>query len=140
MRSLVLEDAEDLARLRKTSFEDFWSEDEFSAMLSDESFFGFREDYGFILCRRALDSIDIVTFCVDPRHRGEGVGKNLLSEVLRFANENKCQVFLEVAEKNHIALNLYKSFGFEQISVRKNYYRFSNDVQNAVVMKHDSSF
>ena len=137
MRRLVLEDARDLAELRKTSFEDFWSEKEFISMLSDKSIFGFREDHGFILCRKVLDCIDIVTFCVDPQHRGEGIGKKLLAEVIDFAQENRCEIFLEVADKNYVARNLYESFGFKQISVRKNYYKFSDGVQNAMVMKHD---
>ena len=140
MCNLILEDARDLAELRKTSFEDFWSEEEFVSLLSDESFFGFREDYGFILCRKASDCIDIVTFCVEPQHRGEGIGKNLLTEVINFAQKNQCEIFLEVAEKNYIARNLYESFGFKQISVRKNYYKFSDGIQDAVVMKYNSLF
>lgn len=139
MRSLILEDARDLAEIRKTSFEDFWSEEEFVSMLADESFFGFREDHGFILCRRAPDCIDIVTFCVIPSHRNRGVGKKLLSAVLNLANEAQCKVFLEVAEKNHIAIKLYEELGFERISMRKNYYRFSDGVQDAVVMECKST-
>ncbi len=136
MRSLILEDAHDLFEIRKPSFEDLWSEKEFISMLSDESFFGFRENHGFILCRKALDSIDIVTFCVDPQYRGKGIGKNLLSELIKFAKESKCEIFLEVAEKNHIARNLYSALGFKETSVRKNYYKFKDGTQNAVVMKH----
>ena len=136
MRSLILEDARDLYEIRKTSFEDLWTEKEFISMLSDESFFGFRENCGFILCRKVLDSIDIVTFCVDPRYRGRGVGGNLLSELIKFAKESKCEIFLEVAEKNYIARNLYTSFGFREISVRKNYYQLKNGAQDAVVMKY----
>ena len=124
MRSLILKDARDLSEIRKTSFEDFWSEREFISMLSDESFFGFREDRGFILCRRALDNIDIVTFCVDPQYRRGGIGKKLLSGLIRFARKNKCEIFLEVAEKNFPARNLYASLGFKQISIRKNYTNF----------------
>lgn len=134
MRSLVLEDARDLAEIRKTSFEDFWSEEEFVSMLSDKSFFGFRECHGFILCRRALDSIDIVTFCVSPPHRNKGTGKKLLQEVLNFAKATQCKVFLEVAEKNYVTIKLYKALGFKRISVRKNYYKFSSGLQDAVVM------
>lgn len=138
MRKLVPEDTKDLYEIRKTSFEDLWSEEEFVSMLSDESFFGFRENYGFILCRRALDSIDIVTFCVDPKYRGQGIGKKLLAEIVKFARENNCEIFLEVAEKNVVARNMYDSFGFKEISVRKNYYKFKDGTQNAVVMKYNS--
>lgn len=136
MRSLILDDARDLAKIRRTSFGDFWSEKEFISMLSDESFFGFRRKHGFILCRRALSDIDIVTFCVEPQHRREGIGRSLLSEVIKFAEENKCEIFLEVAEKNLVARKLYISFGFEEISERKNYYKFKDGEQNAVVMKY----
>jgi ribosomal-protein-alanine N-acetyltransferase len=136
MRSLILKDAHDLYEIRKTSFEDLWSEKEFVSMLLDESFFGFREDRGFILCRRVLDNIDIVTFCVDPKYRRKGIGKNLLLELLEFARKNKCEIFLEVSEKNHIARNLYISLGFDEISIRKNYYKFKDGMQNAVVMKY----
>ena len=138
MRSLILDDAHDLYEIRKTSFEDLWTEKEFISMLSDESFFGFREDHGFILCRKALNSIDIITFCVDPKYRGKGIGRNLLSELIKFARENKCEIFLEVAEKNHTAQNLYISLGFKEISVRKNYYKLKNGTQNAMVMKYQN--
>lgn len=134
MRRLVPSDAADLAEIRKTSFDDFWSEREFALMLSDESFFGFREDHGFILCRRVLECIDIVTFCVEPQYRARGIGKNLLAELLNFAMEKRCQIFLEVAEKNYIARNMYNSSGFKQISIRKNYYKFPDGIQDAVVM------
>ena len=138
MRSLILDDAHDLYEIRKTSFEDLWTEKEFISILSDNSFFGFREDHGFILCRKALDSVDIVTFCVDPKYRGKGIGRNLLLELIKFARENKCEIFLEVAEKNHTARSLYISSGFEEISVRKNYYKLKNSTQNAVVMKYQN--
>ena len=136
MRSLILEDAHDLYEIRKTSFEDFWSEKEFVSMLADKSFFGFRNERGFILCRKVLDSIDIVTFCVDPRYRRKGIGSSLLSELINFAKKNKCEIFLEVAEKNCAARNLYISFGFEEISTRKSYYKFKDETQDAVVMKY----
>lgn len=134
MRKLVPKDAKDLYEIRKTSFEDFWSEKEFVAMLADKSFFGFREDHGFILCRRTLDCIDIVTFCVASSYRNKGIGKKLLLEVINFAKETQSKVFLEVAEKNYTARNLYQSLGFKKTSVRKNYYKFSGGFQDAVVM------
>ncbi len=139
MRKLIPADARDLAEIRKTSFEDFWSEREFALMLSDESFFGFREEHGFILCRRALDCVDIVTFCVDPRYRREGRGKRLLREIIKSAQKDKCEIFLEVAEENHGAQNLYSSLGFEKISIRKNYYKLPDGPQDAIIMRYSIS-
>lgn len=135
MRNLILDDAKDLEDMRKTSFEDFWSENEFRSMLKDKSFFGFIEDHGFILCRKALDCIDIVTFCVVPEYRQKGIGRQLLNKVIEFAEINKCQIFLEVAENNYSAQGLYRSVGFEEISTRKNYYKFATGFQNALVFR-----
>lgn len=135
MRKLILSDAKELAKIRRKSFHDFWSEKEFISMLSDETFFGFKDDHGFILCRKIFETIDIVTFCVDPQYRSQGTGKKLLSELIKFSKCNGAEIFLEVAEKNFIAIKLYESFGFEKISERKNYYNFPDGLQNAIVMK-----
>ena len=139
MNKITLNDVPNLTRIRKNCFPDFWDENEFISMLSDETFFGFCENHGFILCRKACDAIDIVTFCVEPEYRNRGIGKNLLLELINFAKENFLDIFLEVAEKNLPAIYLYESLGFKKISVRKNYYKFPDDVQDAIVMKYEKS-
>ena len=44
-------------------------------------------------------------------------------------------IFLEVRESNKIAINLYKSYGFQEEGIRKNYYQ--NPSENAVIMRNN---
>ena len=45
--------------------------------------------------------------------------------------EKKEVISLEVNEKNIIAINLYKNFGFEKVGRRKKYY---NGIDDAIIM------
>ena len=45
------------------------------------------------------------------------------------------RMLLEVREKNSAARALYESFGFEQISVRKNYY--SHPTEDAIIYRRE---
>ena len=53
-------------------------------------------------------------------------------KLLELAKEKQCtQINLEVAEKNLVAINLYKSFNFQKVGLRKNYYKNGD---NAILM------
>jgi len=65
---------------------------------------------------------EILWIQVRPDHLRKGLGTQLLSEWLCFASQHGRFVYLEVHEKNQEALGLYQKFGFEKLSVRKNYY------------------
>lgn len=66
---------------------------------------------------------EVHTIGVDPAYQGQGVGRRLLNELLDFADGGV--VFLEVRTDNEAAIALYRSVGFEQIGVRRRYYRVS---------------
>lgn len=66
---------------------------------------------------------EVHTIGVDPAHQGRGIGRRLLAELLRFADGGA--VYLEVRTDNEAAIGLYSSVGFEQISLRRRYYRVS---------------
>lgn len=68
-----------------------------------------------------------------PEYRRQGVAKALLTKAL----ENETEfVTLEVRESNAAAITLYKSFGFERVGVRPNYY--SNPTENAILMTKET--
>ncbi len=70
------------------------------------------------------DELEIDSFVVAEAARGQGVGRVLLLEGLRIAQQRGVsRVFLEVREDNLPALSLYCSCGFAVIGRRKNYYR-----------------
>ncbi len=66
---------------------------------------------------------EVHTIGVDPAHQGRGIGRRLLDELLAFADGGA--VYLEVRTDNEAAIALYRSTGFEQIGLRRRYYRVS---------------
>ena len=69
---------------------------------------------------------------VIPEFRGQGVAKEIMKAMIDCASSRGCErMMLEVRQSNVSAQELYKRFGFCEISVRKGYY----DGEDAVIME-----
>lgn len=66
---------------------------------------------------------EIHTIAVALTHRGRGIGRALLGEMLAVADVRDAPVFLEVRVDNEPAIGLYESVGFTKCGVRKGYYQ-----------------
>jgi [ribosomal protein S18]-alanine N-acetyltransferase len=66
---------------------------------------------------------EVHTIGVDAAYQGQGIGRRLLDDLLNFADGGV--VYLEVRTDNDAAIALYRSVGFEQIGLRRRYYRVS---------------
>lgn len=67
---------------------------------------------------------ELMHIAVDPDFRGKGFSKLLLQELITYVKQNHgYKIFLEVRKGNEIARNLYSSYCFNPIAVRKNYYQ-----------------
>lgn len=86
------------------------------------------------LGRVAPFEYEVHTIGVDPAYQGQGIGRRLLNELLHFADGGV--VFLEVRTDNDAAISLYRSAGFEQIGLRRRYYRVSG--ADAYTMRRDA--
>lgn len=86
------------------------------------------------LGRVAPFEYEVHTIGVDPAFQGRGTGRRLLAELLQFACGGV--VFLEVRTDNEAAIELYRSVGFEQVGIRKRYYRVSG--ADAYTMRRDA--
>jgi ribosomal-protein-alanine N-acetyltransferase len=76
---------------------------------------------------------DLQTIAVSPGAHGLGIGTRLLESLLDQARAAGCrQMMLEVRSDNAAAIAMYSRFGFEQISVRRDYYAPSVD---ALIMR-----
>lgn len=75
------------------------------------------------LGRKPPFEYEVHTIGVDPAYQGQGIGRRLLDELLQFADDGA--VYLEVRTDNEAAIALYTSVGFDQIGVRRRYYRVS---------------
>ena len=79
------------------------------------------------------DDADVQTIAVAPDYQRTGLGRQLLTALIDIAGGRQAaQLFLEVRHDNEPAIGLYRSAGFEQISVRKSYYAPGID---AVIMR-----
>lgn len=72
------------------------------------------ENAGLVgVLRRGEDTPLLVSMWVAPRHRGHGVGDELITESLRWAAEKRwSQVVLRVADGNDAARKLFLRHGF----------------------------
>ena len=66
---------------------------------------------------------DVLTLTVAYEHRRKGIGRELLRRLIDWSRTQKCEaIMLEVRVGNIDAIPLYESFGFIEISRRKDYY------------------
>jgi len=85
---------------------------------------------GYCMVRFFENEVNIINMAIKPSYQGKGLGKLLLDYLLEHT-PSKSSVFLEVKQGNFPAINLYLSFGFEEIGTRNSYYQ---DGSNALVM------
>jgi len=85
---------------------------------------------GFVVARAAAGECEILNLAVAPEARRQGVGRELLTNLL---SRHPGEFFLEVRESNQAALRFYEFLGFRKITERLQYY--ANPVEPAIVMK-----
>ena len=96
--------------------------------------FVFVTEGGFGAVMVNCDSADLLDIAVEPDMRGKGIGSLLMQFMCDECSVRGVkEIFLEVRTTNEDAISLYNKFGFEQISVRKNYY--SSPVCDGYVMR-----
>ena len=78
-----------------------------------------------------IDEIHITSIAVDPLHQRRGIGKILLSDLIKRSNTLRTnQMYLEVKDSNEAAKAFYKSMGFKIEGTRSNFY---NDGSDAII-------
>lgn len=88
---------------------------------------------GFVSLLVVDELAEIIEVAVGKEYRGKGFAKELLNESVSVAKRmGKSGLHLEVRETNISARGLYKTFGFTEIFVRKNYYEGR---ENAIIMQ-----
>ena len=76
-----------------------------------------------------FDEGNINNIAVDENFRNRGIASGILNNIIDICKQRGVTtLFLEVNERNEGAIALYKKFGFEQIAVRKNYYKSGNAI------------
>lgn len=126
-----------VAAIEKRCFSNPWSETAVNAELENhcsEIYIALVDGTaaGYANIYTVLDEMDIVRVAVLPEYRRQGIAAEMLKTVLA---EKQGTVYLDVRESNHPAISLYKSLGFVDTGVRKNYY--TNPTENAILMMRE---
>ena len=95
-----------------------------------------RKLVGYAGLLAAGSQADVLTIAVDTTHWGQGVGSELLRQLLAEAKRRGCtEVFLEVRADNARAQRLYHWWGFSEVGIRRGYYQPSG--ADALVMRRE---
>ena len=78
---------------------------------------------GYLIAMLTPDSADILNIGIEPDFQRQGHGTALLKHFIEeLRKRDIAEILLEVRVGNKSAIQFYKKQGFEEISVRKNYY------------------
>lgn len=133
-------DAAALSRLHNASFDEGWSEDDFVTWLGRPEAIAVlgsreREAVAFGLALAAGADAELLTIATEPGQRGGGWGRRIFQTLDANARQRGLDRWvLEVARNNLPAIGLYKSEGFVEIGLRKDYYRQREERVDALVL------
>ena len=115
----------------------------YEAMMQVPSFVGFVVEAGgaiaaYMVYSLVADQMEIITIAVANEYRRRGYAKLLMNKLISDAqSSNVASIFLEVRRSNVNAHNLYTSFGFVDVGVRRGYYK--DNGEDAITMSKSIS-
>lgn len=132
-----VDDIDEIYEIEKESFTDPMKKETVLKDLARESYYcyGLFEDglRAFISFEKVFEEGQIISVATAKEHRKKGLAKKLFVEVSAFAQKDGVELFtLEVRSDNGAAKGLYKSLGFNEVGLRKNYYQ--NPLCDAILM------
>lgn len=130
IRPAVVDDVDAVAAIEAEAFSNPWHPHTFRSLIQRnralitvaEAPGG--EILGYSVAWWVQDQAELANLAVKVENQGRGIGSALLDRVLLdLGREGVEGLFLEVRMSNEGALALYRSRGFIQVAVRKDYYR-----------------
>ncbi|MBT8474356.1 MAG: GNAT family N-acetyltransferase [Rhodobacteraceae bacterium] len=135
--------AADLAAIHASAFTEgrAWSAAEFTKLLNDPTTLVMRIGPAFVLGRVVADEAEILTLATAPASRRKGHARACLSAFEEScAQRGALSVFLEVAETNMPARQLYASGEYREAGRRPGYYpRADGPPVDALILRKDLS-
>ena len=129
---MTLNDLDTISNILNSKFDDFWSYSVLKSELESQSSIYIvakikNKIVGFAGIKIIVDEADIMNIVVRKDFRNIGIGTLLLENLINLSKDLDLNLItLEVNEKNSSAIHLYENFGFEQVGIRKNYYKNIN--------------
>lgn len=138
IREMVAADVEAVSKIEEAAYNYPWSRGIFRDCLMA----GYEcavldsgvEVIGYSIVSVAAAEGHILNLCVDRQYQGLGYGRHMLNHILDHAYAVRMQrLFLEVRPTNVAAIHLYREAGFQQLGVRKAYYKAAEGREDALV-------
>ena len=129
-----------IRKIQKECDETIWSKESLIHLFREGSGLGFilfneLLPAGYIMLRSLSREAEVLSFGVIPLFRRKGFGMILIQEAERFIISNKkSQLMLEVSINNFTALSFYRSAGFKEIKILKNYYKTDKGRQDGLLL------
>lgn len=145
LRVASAEDADCLAALYAEALPPGWPAPELAASCADPnrtilSATAGAKMHGFVIVQFAADEAEILAVAVAKDCRRQGCATSLVKAAIEACRGRfiSC-IYLEVAESNTGARELYEKFGFRAVARRENYYQSAgSSPDSALVMKLDA--
>lgn len=143
VRRMDVSDLPDVLAIEEKNYNYPWSENIFLDCLRALNYSCWvceeegRAIIGYCIVSIAAGEAHVMNLCVDPDAQGLGVGRKMLEHMIEKARTKAEKIFLEVRPSNHRAIGLYKSLGFNEIGIRKDYYPAKNGREDAVMLALD---
>lgn len=131
-----------VAELEKICFgTEAWSEKSVASELENElALWLVAEDGGEVLgyvgSQTVMGETDMMNVAVHPNYRKQGIASGLIAGLIGALQKNGSHCLtLEVRASNEPAKSLYKRLDFEEVGIRKNYYR--NPKEDALILRKE---
>ncbi|MBU0688199.1 MAG: ribosomal protein S18-alanine N-acetyltransferase [Gammaproteobacteria bacterium] len=94
-----------------------------------------QEVIGYAVMMLAVDEAELLDIAIASLQQRKGQGKRLLNEMLALARKKEMRrMVLEVRASNRSAIALYRSAGFSDIGLRRDYYQKNGGREDAILM------
>lgn len=91
---------------------------------------------GFVIFWLVHDELHVLNVAVAPEERRRGVARDLMRQAEERAVDRGARIAtLEVRRSNAAAKELYRSMGYREVGVRRNYY--ADEGEDAIVMERE---
>lgn len=89
----------------------------------------------FAITQVVLDEATLFNIAVDPDYQRQGLGRVLLEHLIdELEKRGVATLWLEVRASNAAAIALYESLGFNEATIRRNYYPTTDGREDAIIM------
>ncbi|MGB4019840.1 MAG: ribosomal protein S18-alanine N-acetyltransferase [Syntrophomonadaceae bacterium] len=138
VRRMTESDVDEVMAIEQQSFTLPWSKQSYMGELKNQF-------ATYLVCDReaqlvgyvglwvVFEEAHITNVAVDPKWRGQGLGRVLMEEAEKIARQKKAlRILLEVRPSNYVALALYESMGYMETGRRPAYY--TDNCEDAIIM------